>query len=287
MFVDSTSRGASWPNPFSTTGATPVTVPLDWNGDAIPELEITLNNYFGQIQVPENERHLSATIRRPAGSAAETAFVLLAASPSSSSPAALELGNVIGSDQAYSYFPEATLLQAKIATTLSNATPSAPGNFLTFGVPAYLGVRFEVADQVKYGWARLNFRFTSLLNPPNAIGGVLVSSLAYEDAGQGILAGQITDLGAADFNRDGIADGEDLAVWSSGIGGGDASDADGDGDSDGNDFLVWQQQFGTSSFVSAAQPVASAVPEPSGELLAIYEACSVFTYTYTRAKRRR
>ena len=236
VIADPSGRMALWPNPFSPNGATPATMPLDWNGDSIPELEITLNNYFGQIQFPENERHLSATIRRPAGSISETSFAVLTTSLTPGSPAAMKLGDLISGDQTFGYFPEATLFQAKITgSTLSSATSSAPGNF-TFYLPAYLGVRFEVADEVKYGWARLMFSFTSLINPSPVVGGVFVSSLAYEDAGQAILAGQMTDLASADFNRDGVVDGEDLTVWSSGMGDGDAFDADGDGDSDGNDF---------------------------------------------------
>ena len=92
--------------------------------------------------------------------------------------------------------------------------------------------------------------------------------MAYEDSGQPILAGQVADWLTADFDRDGIVDRDDLASWTGGVG---------DGDSDGNDFLVWQQQFGASSFVAAAQSAASAIPEPTGGLLAIFgAACGVF-----------
>jgi hypothetical protein len=102
--------------------------------------------------------------------------------------------------------------------------------------------------------------------------------MAYEDSGQPILAGQVADWLTADFDRDGIVDGDDLTGWTGGVGDGDAYDADGDGDSDGNDFLVWQQQFGASSFV-AAPPAASAIPEPTGGLLAIIAAlCGVFAH---------
>lgn len=108
-------------------------------------------------------------------------------------------------------------------------------------------------------------------------GQAVVSDMAYEDSGQPILAGQVADWLTADFDRDGIVDGDDLAGWTGGVGDGDAYDADGDGDSDGNDFLAWQQQFGASSFVTAAQPAASAIPEPTGGLLVIVGAvCSFF-----------
>ena len=99
--------------------------------------------------------------------------------------------------------------------------------------------------------------------------------MAYEDSGQPILAGQVADWLTADFDHDGIVDGDDLAGWTGGVGDGDAYDADGDGDSDGNDFLAWQQQFGASSFV-AAPPAASAIPEPTGGLLIIFGAAGSF-----------
>ena len=70
------------------------------------------------------------------------------------------------------------------------------------------------------------------------------------------------------------------------MGDGDAYDADGDGDSDGNDFLLWQQQFGTNSFLAAAQPAASAIPEPAGGLLAIIGAtCGVFAHLRVACRR--
>jgi hypothetical protein len=76
---------------------------------------------------------------------------------------------------------------------------------------------------------------------------------------------------AADFNRDGLVDGDDLALWSDNFGLLEAAtpqqgDADGDLDVDGADFLVWQREF-TGNSASAA--VQSAVPEPSAALLCV------------------
>ena len=151
----------------------------------------------------------------------------------------------------------------------------APGNFLTAHSPAYVGARFLIGGETRYGWVCLSF--SGGLQAGLLPGSAVVYGMAYEDTGDEILAGQRRDWSTADFNRDGIVDGDDLAGWTGGMGDGDAYDANGDGDSDGNDFLLWQQQFGVSSFVTAAPPAASAVPEPTGGLLTIFgAACSVF-----------
>lgn len=75
---------------------------------------------------------------------------------------------------------------------------------------------------------------------------------------------------AADFNRDGEVDGDDLQAWKTGFGatsgaGRASGDANGDGAVDGRDFLVWQRQFGSDAAASTAAPV----PEPAAGLLAI------------------
>ena len=77
---------------------------------------------------------------------------------------------------------------------------------------------------------------------------------------------------SADFNRDGIVDGNDLAVWQAGYGTGTLGaegDADGDGDVDGCDFLAWQREY-----ASAGSLVASvSVPEPGSFLLMACVGC--------------
>jgi hypothetical protein len=73
----------------------------------------------------------------------------------------------------------------------------------------------------------------------------------------------------ADFNQNGIVDGDDLAAWKTGFGTGTTKaqgDADADGDVDGSDFLTWQQQFGTLPLAGAN---AGAVPEPHAAVLAL------------------
>ncbi len=64
----------------------------------------------------------------------------------------------------------------------------------------------------------------------------------------------------ADFNMDGVVDGDDLAQWQSSFGVDAGGDADGDGITDGADFLILQQQLGGSLPAVAAQ---AGVPEPA------------------------
>jgi hypothetical protein len=69
----------------------------------------------------------------------------------------------------------------------------------------------------------------------------------------------VDDTFEADFNRDGIVSGGDLAIWRDAFGVNNYGDANGDGDSDGDDFLVWQRQLGSGMQVA----MTAAVPEPS------------------------
>ena len=78
----------------------------------------------------------------------------------------------------------------------------------------------------------------------------------------------------ADFNGDGIVNGDDLAVWKSNFGKGSnppppalqsEGDANGDGVVDGNDFMIIQRQWGGPPAV----PALAAVPEPSSVVLAM------------------
>jgi hypothetical protein len=74
----------------------------------------------------------------------------------------------------------------------------------------------------------------------------------------------VDDTYEADFNRDGVVDGDDLAVWHDAYGVNNYGDANSDGVSDGADLLVWQRQLGFGLPVA----MAAAVPEPSTLLLA-------------------
>jgi hypothetical protein len=70
----------------------------------------------------------------------------------------------------------------------------------------------------------------------------------------------------ADFDANGLVDGEDLAALLENFGAADAGrvqgDADGDGFVAGADFLLWQRQFGTIT----AGVTSSSVPEPAAWL---------------------
>ena len=87
----------------------------------------------------------------------------------------------------------------------------------------------------------------------------------------------VTALAAADFNEDGVLDGADLAVWTTGFGTPSLAthmqgDANADGAVDGADFLIWQRQLGSSApAVTANAPV----PEPTTSMLVIVAAAGI------------
>ena len=81
----------------------------------------------------------------------------------------------------------------------------------------------------------------------------------------------------ADFNGDGIVNGDDLAVWKANFGKGSVAppalqsegDANGDGVVDGNDYMILQRKFGGPPAVAAGEGALAAVPEPSSVVLAM------------------
>jgi T5SS/PEP-CTERM-associated repeat protein/autotransporter-associated beta strand protein len=89
----------------------------------------------------------------------------------------------------------------------------------------------------------------------------------------------------ADFDQDGVVDGDDLAAWETGFGKSiDAThmlgDADSDQDVDGADFLAWQRQLGRVDTAVEANNVAfavqwSPVPEPLDWTLAATSAVTL------------
>jgi hypothetical protein len=89
----------------------------------------------------------------------------------------------------------------------------------------------------------------------------------------------------ADFNNDGVVDGDDLDAWSQGFGAtgqpnNSTGDADGDGDVDGGDFLAWQRELGSGANAAVA---STSVPEPESWLLGLV--ASVLLRGYYRGVR--
>jgi hypothetical protein len=87
----------------------------------------------------------------------------------------------------------------------------------------------------------------------------------------------------ADFNRDGVADADDLVLWRTGLGATNATISLGDADNnqrvDGADFLRWQQQQAGGQAATAA-----VVPEPLSPWL-IVEGALVFVGVVKRNRR--
>ena len=78
---------------------------------------------------------------------------------------------------------------------------------------------------------------------------------------------------AADFNRDGVVNDQDLVYWQKAYGqvtgrSSSSGDADGDGDTDGRDLLLWQRRA-ASVPTKGTRTLFGAVPEPSTLLLGL------------------
>lgn len=123
---------------------------------------------------------------------------------------------------------------------------------------------------------------SEVLLDPNSTSGVRKYLTELDAALLRDLGYQVLDaLIPADFNFDGIVDGEDLVLWQARHGVDDLADADGDGDSDGLDFLIWQR----GRHFSASLAVASHdVPEPSCLVLLSFMATSGVTRTWFHIK---
>lgn len=99
----------------------------------------------------------------------------------------------------------------------------------------------------------------STVNFPSGSG--LSWSIAYNPSSVVVTA---MASATADFDRNGVVNGADLATWRSSFGG-PGADADGDGDSDGNDFLAWQRQVTPGG----STPAGASIPEPSAGAIAL------------------
>ena len=85
----------------------------------------------------------------------------------------------------------------------------------------------------------------------------------------------LTPADAEDFNSDGVVDGEDLEVWSSGFGLPADDPAQGDGNADGfvdgADLLQWQRALGASTLLPglSATGAVHPIPEPTSLSLCV------------------
>lgn len=79
-----------------------------------------------------------------------------------------------------------------------------------------------------------------------------------------------------DYNRDGVVDATDYALWRESLGSLAAlrSDGDGDGVVDDDDFVVWQNAFGRTA-PAASQTAVTTAPEPTAALLAVLLLASI------------
>lgn len=104
-----------------------------------------------------------------------------------------------------------------------------------------------------------------------------------------------------DANLDGVVDGLDYLVWANHFetpgGGFTNGDFNADGTIDGLDYVIWTEHYGQSSpdvvaasfagqsFGGSARPSASAIPEPSGLMLAWLAAASLLSCLTGRRRR--
>jgi hypothetical protein len=143
-----------------------------------------------------------------------------------------------------------------------NLSPGSSGNGVSWqATQAWSGATIEIP------FAGFPTLFTS------------VQKIAFDalrnPAGTGFVVESIATAGpslAADFNRDGLVDGDDINQWKQNVGVVTsvympkvfaASDANLDGRVDGADFLAWQRTWG-------GQPTSAiAIPEPASSLAAV------------------
>jgi formylglycine-generating enzyme len=156
-------------------------------------------------------------------------------------------------------------------------TVGSAGNTSFYGAMDMAGNVFEwtVADPTKpdpNGWGPYTVRGGSYRNAGHV--DVYERNLLHHDNHNitnfdvGFRLAAAISLYAADFNGDGVVDGDDLVRWKDNFGlttGATKStgDANGDGVVDGRDFLAWQRQLG-SGVVAPAVGASAAVPEPAG-----------------------
>jgi hypothetical protein len=110
--------------------------------------------------------------------------------------------------------------------------------------------------------------FTNLIMPNLGAGMAMFPVYDYNADTVTLHVASLMGVMGADFNGDGIVNGQDLAIWQQNVGlrmgaTGAQGDADGDGDVDGDDFLEWQRQLGPVPGAGSGSGLGASVPEPS------------------------
>ncbi len=146
-------------------------------------------------------------------------------------------------------------------------------------------VALQVTHDRRFEFAEA-YQLTSASSNPVRVGDVpidLVNAFHYSMPALSVSTLVLRAFYDGDFNRDGMVDGGDLAVWSTNFGlteGAEFDDGDNDqdGDVDGEDFLAWQRNLGAGV---AATTNSTSVPEPTGVAMA-----SVFLLSARQLRRR-
>jgi hypothetical protein len=116
--------------------------------------------------------------------------------------------------------------------------------------------------------------------------GEVVFKALFADQTSGIFRSNRVAIIDGDFNYDGTVDAADFIVWRNQEGTSEPdADANFDLVVDGLDYRVWKQNFGATKAVFATSLLNVAVPEPSGEALAIIGALAYGLRRSNRAGR--
>jgi hypothetical protein len=104
------------------------------------------------------------------------------------------------------------------------------------------------------------------------VGGV-GNSFTYSIAPRTLIVLLIPPALSGDFNRDGVVDSSDYAVWrrmlDQNVVNGLGADADGNGHIDEADYAIWRSNFGNAATGPGSAQSSANIPEPSSEILLV------------------
>jgi hypothetical protein len=160
---------------------------------------------------------------------------------------------------------------------VATMTPSFAG-FPTGVTAGDYSHTFELTDAASYNPAFISANGGTISGASNALFQGFAQGRTYLNIHTtafpgGEIRGFLLPDPKADFNHDGIVNGDDLVVWQESLGADAEADANDTEDTDGSDFLIWQRQQG--SVAGLAGPLAIAVPEPACDQLAIAFAVAI------------